>query len=202
MHPAFFVFLWYCSTRGRQCQYFLRNFCIFYPAHGTLRAYAVRKRRCSAWLRTIRTRIRTRTKIRIRTKIRTRSRTSRPRSATDAPYGQGRRQKPASFFAGRGGFLWGRGLRIAAASGQRSLAAQRQVTENAVQPQRRGEAPRPTDGYSGRTGASAPTHNKEFLQPDRRPRRPGCRNCKSVRRVGKCGGTRKVPPHKGVFSAI
>lgn len=64
---------------------FLRNICIFYPAHGTLRAYTVRKRRCSVWLRTIRTRIRirTRTKIRIRAKTRTRSRASRPRNATD-----------------------------------------------------------------------------------------------------------------------
>lgn len=66
---------------------FLRSICIFYPAHGTLRAYTVRKRRCSVWLRTIRTRIRirirTRTKIRIRAKTRTRSRASRPRNATD-----------------------------------------------------------------------------------------------------------------------
>lgn len=66
---------------------FLRNICIFYPAHGTLRAYTVRKRRCSVWLRTIRTRIRIRTRtkirIRIRAKTRTRSRASRPRNATD-----------------------------------------------------------------------------------------------------------------------
>ena len=61
---------------------FLRKFCIFHRGHGTLRAYTVRKRRCSAWLRTTRTR----TRIRIRTKtakMRTRSKTSRPRSATD-----------------------------------------------------------------------------------------------------------------------
>ena len=31
MHPAFFVFLWYCSTRGRQCQYFFEEFLYILP---------------------------------------------------------------------------------------------------------------------------------------------------------------------------
>ena len=43
MQSAFFVFLWYCSTRTGRCQHFFEDFCIFHPPHGTLRAYTVKK---------------------------------------------------------------------------------------------------------------------------------------------------------------
>ena len=31
MHPAFFVFLWYCSTRAGQCQYFFEKILYISP---------------------------------------------------------------------------------------------------------------------------------------------------------------------------
>lgn len=125
---------------------FLRYFCIFYPAHGTLRAYTVRKRRCSVWLRTIRTRIRirTRTKIRIRAKTRTRSRASRPRNATDVRRADvwedaGKSRRP--FFVGKADAL-GDGVRDCEASDR--LQEMRYTPSGGVL------SPRPTGRYSVR----------------------------------------------------
>ena len=127
---------------------FLRNFCIFYPAHGTLRAYTVRKRRCSVWLRTIRTRIRIRTKIRtkirIRTKTRTRSRASRPRSATDVRRADvwedaGKSRRP---------FSWER--RMPLGTGVRDCEASDRLQEMRYTPSGGERAPRPTGRYNVR----------------------------------------------------
>ena len=163
---------------------FLRYFCIFYPAHGTLRAYTVRKRRCSVWLRTIRTRIRirtrTRTKIRIRAKTRTRSRASRPRNATDVSRADvwkdaGKSRRP---FSGERRMPLGTELGIA-----------KPVTDY----KKCGTPPAAGCSHPARRIGitSVPAHNKDCLQPERR--------------TEKCGGTREVPPHKGVillFSAL
>lgn len=161
---------------------FLRNFCIFYPAHGTLRAYTVRKRRCSVWLRTIRTRIRirTRTKIRIRAKTRIRSRASRPRNATDVSRADvwedaGKSRRP---------FSWERRMPLGT-----ELGIAKPVTDY----KKCGTPPAVGCSHPARRVgiASVPAHNKDCLQPERR--------------IEKCGGTREVPPHKGVillFSAL
>lgn len=141
---------------------FLRNICIFYPAHGTLRAYTVRKRRCSVWLRTIRTRIRirTRTKIRIRAKTRTRSRASRPRNATDVRRADvwedaGKSRRP---FSGEKRMPLGTELGIA-----------KPVTDYKKCGTPHGGVPHP----ARRVGiASVPAHNKDCLQPGRRGRQP------------------------------
>lgn len=159
---------------------FLGNFCIFYPAHGTLRAYTVRKRRCSVWLRTIRTRTRIRTKIRIRAKTRTRSRASRPRNATDVSRADvwedaGKSRHP---------FSWERRMPLGT-----ELGIAKPVTDY----KKCGTPPAVGCSHPARRVgiASVPAHNKDCLQPERR--------------IEKCGGTREVPPHKGVillFSAL
>lgn len=144
---------------------FLRNFCIFYPAHGTLRAYTVRKRRCSVWLRTIRTRtrirIRTRTKIRIRAKTRTRSRASRPRNATDVRRADvwedaGKSRRP---------FSWERRMPLGT-----ELGIAKPVTDY----KKCGTPPAAGCSHPARRVgiASVPAHNKDRLQPGRRGRQP------------------------------
>lgn len=142
---------------------FLRIFCIFYPAHGTLRAYTVRKRRCSVWLRTIRTRIRTRTKIRIRirAKTRTRSRASRPKNATDVRRADvwedaGKSRRPLS---------WERRMPLEA-----ELGIAKPVTDY----KKCGTPPAAGRSHPARRvgTTSVPAHNKDCLQPGRRGRQP------------------------------
>ena len=125
---------------------FLRYFCIFYPAHGTLRAYTVRKRRCSVWLRTIRTRIRirTRTKIRIRAKTKTRSRASKPRNATDVRRADvwedaGKSRRP--FFVGKADAL---------GDGVRDCEASDRLQEMRYTPSGGALSPRPTGRHNVR----------------------------------------------------
>ncbi len=128
---------------------FLRNFCIFYPAHGTLRAYTVRKRRCSVWLRTIRTR------------TRTRSRASRPRNATDVRRADvwedaGKSRRP---------FSWERRMPLGT-----ELGIAKPVTDY----KKCGTPPAAGCSHPARRVgiASVPAHNKDCLQPGRRGRQP------------------------------
>ena len=133
---------------------FLRNICIFYPAHGTLRAYTVKKRRCSVWLRTIRTRIRirTRTKIRIRAKTRTRSRASRPRNATDVRRADvwedaGKSRRP---FSWERRMPWGMGVRNCEASDSDHRLRKDRLQEMRYTPSGGVLSPRPTGRHNVR----------------------------------------------------
>ena len=162
MLSAFFVFPMVLYHPGAAMSiFFLRYFCIFYPAHGTLRAYTVRKRRCSVWLRTIRTRIRIRTKIRIRAKTRTRSRASRPRNATDVRRADvwedaGKSRRP---------FSWERRMPLGT-----ELGIAKPVTDY----KKCGTPPAAGCSHPARRVgiASVPAHNKDCLQPGRRGRQP------------------------------
>ena len=119
-------------------------------------------------------------RARIRTKTRTRSRASRPRNATDVRRADvwedaGKSRRPLS---------WERRMPLGT-----ELGIAKPVTDY----KKCGTPPAAGCSHPARRVgiASVPAHNKDCLQPERR--------------TEKCGGTREVPPHKGVillFSAL